>query len=155
MKLQYIAPILLLVVTGVLLYPRFFPAEPDGYRALRAAKAHAELTAHPEVRILDIRTPAEFADGHIKGAVNIDFYARTFEQELDRLDRNVTYFVYCRSGNRSSQALGLLKRLGFEHIWHLADGVVGWEKAGLPLVRQTGSLPGRWLPAGPKPRTVW
>lgn len=135
MKLKYFIPALILIAVGTLYYLNLTPPTPDSYRALSPAAAQSELAAHPEVRVLDIRTPAEFAEGHLKGAANIDFYARTFEAELERLDRETTYLVYCRTGNRSSQALTTLERLGFTRIWHLADGIVGWERAGLPLVR--------------------
>jgi rhodanese-related sulfurtransferase len=62
--------------------------------------------------ILDVRTPEEFADGHIEGAVNIDFRSATFAPELNKLDENKIYFVYCRTGNRSYDAVALMARFG-------------------------------------------
>jgi rhodanese-related sulfurtransferase len=91
--------------------------------------------------ILDLRTPAEFAEERIAGAVMIDFYAPTFRQELSRLDREKTYFVYCRTGNRSGQAMALFKQLAFQDVVHLATGIVGWKGAGLPTAR--GEAAGR------------
>src|SRR3990172_7032601 len=60
--------------------------------------------------VLDLRTPDEFASGHITGAVNIDFYATDFADQIGALDRGARYVVYCRSGNRSGEAMDLFRR---------------------------------------------
>ncbi len=85
--------------------------------------------------ILDIRTPAEFQAGHLAGALLIDFYSQTFAGQIDRLDRNRTYLVYCRSGNRSGRSLELFKKLKFQHIYNMATGIKGWRAQGLPSVK--------------------
>ena len=85
--------------------------------------------------ILDIRTPEEFRDGHIEGAVNVDFRSENFGKQIDRLDRNKTYFVYCRTGNRSYDALNLMGPIGFRSIVRLAGDINGWKSAGLPIVK--------------------
>jgi rhodanese-related sulfurtransferase len=63
--------------------------------------------------IIDVRTPAEFASGHLEGAVNIDVQSADFEARITELDPDGTYFVYCRSGNRSGQAIDRMTALGF------------------------------------------
>jgi len=85
--------------------------------------------------ILDIRTPEEFRDGHIEGAVNVDFRSENFGKEIDRFDKNKTYFVYCRTGNRSYDALNLMGPIGFRSIVRLAGDINGWKSAGLPIVK--------------------
>jgi rhodanese-related sulfurtransferase len=85
--------------------------------------------------ILDIRTPAEYEAGHIKNAVNIDFYSETFRKDLDKLDKSRTYLMHCRSGNRSSRALEIFKDLGYKNIYHLHRGIVSWQAEGYPLVQ--------------------
>lgn len=85
--------------------------------------------------ILDIRTPEEFKDGHIEGAVNVDFRSENFGKEIDRFDKNKTYFVYCRTGNRSHDALNLMGPLGFHSIVRLGGDITGWKSAGLPIVK--------------------
>lgn len=85
--------------------------------------------------ILDIRTPEEFRDGHIADAINVDFRSENFGREIDRLDRNRTYFVYCRTGNRSYDALNLMGPIGFRSIVRLAGDINGWKSAGLPIVK--------------------
>lgn len=86
-----------------------------------------------EVVILDIRTPDEFDAGHIEGSIMIDFYSPDFRAQLDTLDKEVEYLVYCRSGNRSSQAMPIFQDLGFTSVSELEGGVITWAEAGLPL----------------------
>lgn len=95
----------------------------------------AELAADSDVVVLDVRTPQEFAEGHIDGATMVDFEAPTFADEVGRLDPTANYLVYCRSGNRSGQAVAVMQQLGFEHIWDLDGGVISWTADGRPLVQ--------------------
>jgi rhodanese-related sulfurtransferase len=74
--------------------------------------------------ILDVRTEKEFLSGAIEGAINLDIYASNFSQELDKLDKNKTYLVYCRSGNRSKSALALMRQLGFGYVYELDLGII-------------------------------
>jgi rhodanese-related sulfurtransferase len=83
---------------------------------------------------LDVRTPGEFAEGHIEGAQLIDFQSGNFENEISSLDKNATYAVYCRSGNRSGQAVKVMHDAGFHNVYNLNGGVIDWANAGLPLV---------------------
>ncbi len=85
--------------------------------------------------IIDVRTPEEYADGHIEKAVNLDYYSETFRSELDKLDKSKTYLVYCRSGRRSAGALDMMKELGFDKVYNMAGGILEWEAAGLPVVK--------------------
>jgi rhodanese-related sulfurtransferase len=87
-----------------------------------------------DVKLLDVRTPEEFAAGHIAGAENIDFYAADFAGRLDALDQGERYVVYCRSGNRSGQATALMAGKGFGSVTDVDGGIVAWEAAGLPTV---------------------
>jgi rhodanese-related sulfurtransferase len=83
---------------------------------------------------LDVRTPGEFMGGYIDGAKNIDFQSGNFENEIAALDKNATYAVYCRSGNRSGQAVKVMHDAGFHNVYNLNGGVIDWANAGLPLV---------------------
>jgi phage shock protein E len=76
----------------------------------------------PNMTIIDIRTPQEYASGHIDGAINIDFYATDFTQQLEKLDKVAPYSIYCRSGSRSGKALGIMKDLGFHDVVDLQGG---------------------------------
>ena len=87
------------------------------------------MKKHPEMMVLDIRTPGEFNQRHIKGAVNIDFYSPEFVTRLNSLDKNEPILMHCRSGNRSAQSLVVFQKLGFKKIYHLNYGIVGgWPK---------------------------
>jgi len=87
-----------------------------------------------DVVILDVRTPGEFAEGYIEGAQNIDFQSGNFENEIAALDKNVTYAVYCRSGNRSGQAAKIMHDAGFHDLYNLDGGVIDWTSEGMLLV---------------------
>jgi rhodanese-related sulfurtransferase len=86
------------------------------------------------VVILDVRTPGEFAEGFIEGAQMIDFQSGNFATEIGTLDKDVTYAVYCRSGNRSGQAVKVMQDAGFLNLFNLEGGVIDWANQGMPLV---------------------
>jgi rhodanese-related sulfurtransferase len=77
--------------------------------------------------LLDVRTPAEFQSGSISKSVNIDFMASDFISKAEKLDKSKTYFVYCRSGNRSGQAVSILKKLGIK-AFNLSGGIGAWPR---------------------------
>lgn len=77
--------------------------------------------------LLDVRTPAEFQSGHIKGALNMDIMGFDFRNQIGALDQNKTYYIYCRSGNRSGQACSMMSDLGLKTI-NLAGGIGAWPR---------------------------
>ena len=91
--------------------------------------------ADPNFVILDIRTPQEFAAGRIDGAVNLDFHAPNFKESLKALDKNKTYMMYCRSGNRSGKALGMMEGQNFTDVYNMTGGIGAWAQKGLPVVK--------------------
>jgi rhodanese-related sulfurtransferase len=94
-----------------------------------------ERSGKADFVVLDVRTPGEFAGGRLPGAVNLDVQASDFEPRLGALDRGKTYLVYCRTGNRSAKAIQVMQRLGFRLVYHMSEGIVGWEKKGFPVSR--------------------
>jgi rhodanese-related sulfurtransferase len=98
-----------------------------------AGGAAAMMKENPGLVVLDVRTPEEFAEGHIAGAKNIDFKGSDFEARLGELDRSKPYLVHCRSGARSGQSMASFEKLGFENIIHLNTGFNGWQEAGQPV----------------------
>jgi rhodanese-related sulfurtransferase len=82
--------------------------------------------------LLDVRTPQEFAGGHLEGAANIA--VETLQANLDAIPRDQPIVLYCRSGNRSAQAASILDAAGFTNIYDLG-GIVAWQQAGLPVVQ--------------------
>ena len=106
-----------------------------GLRIVKATDAAAIIENPPaDLVILDVRTPEEFAEGHIEGAIMLDFYRDDFADELAKLDPDVPYVLYCRSGNRSGQTRSLMEGLGFVDVADVDGGIGGWLDAGLPLV---------------------
>ena len=95
----------------------------------------AEVIASPDVTIVDVRTPEEFAEGHIEGAVNIPVEYADFTDQVSQLDADGTYAVYCRSGNRSQTAVDQMSRVGINGIYELDSGTNGWAAAGQQLVQ--------------------
>lgn len=75
--------------------------------------------------LLDVRTPAEFMSGTIPGAKNLDIMSYDFHEAISKLDKSKTYFVFCRSGNRSAQACSMMSKLGFK-AYNLAGGIGAW-----------------------------
>ncbi len=94
---------------------------------LSGADFKAKFTETPNAVMLDVRTKAEVSSGVLKGAKNIDFFSSNFKTEAQKLDKNKTYFVYCRSGNRSSQACSVMEQLGYK-TFNLVGGIGAWPK---------------------------
>ncbi len=85
--------------------------------------------------ILDVRTPEEFLGEYIENAVNLDYYSDTFKNDLDKLDKNKTYLIYCRSGRRSENALNIMKELDFREVYNMSGGIIKWKSEGLPTTK--------------------
>ncbi|MEK6906575.1 MAG: rhodanese-like domain-containing protein [Nanoarchaeota archaeon] len=73
--------------------------------------------------IIDVRTAEEAHKCRFKNSINIDIFSKDFTKKLDKLDRNKTYLIHCRSGNRSREALKTMDKLGFKKIYHSSDGI--------------------------------
>jgi phage shock protein E len=99
------------------------------------AARFSEVVATSGTQVLDVRTPAEFAAGHLEGAVNIDVEDPSFASRIATLDDGATYAVYCRSGNRSQSAVAQMADAGIGSIYELQGGINEWAAAGLPIVQ--------------------
>lgn len=99
------------------------------------AKEAALLLATNRFTVLDIRTPREFAAGHIAGATNINYLSGDFADKLTQLDRSKSYLLHCAVGGRSTNALPKLTRLGFTNLIHLDGGFKAWQTAGNPVTK--------------------
>lgn len=83
--------------------------------------------------ILDVRTPGEFSEGYIAGAINKDYMNENFLNEIESLDKQKTYVVYCQGGGRQKNAADQLKSLGFENIYLLEGGFNAWQEQSKPI----------------------
>lgn len=100
------------------------------------AKEAARLVAKGEVAVIDVRTPGEFAAGHIAGATNINFQSSDFAAQLGKLDKGKAYLVHCASGGRSTRSLAQFSELGFQRVTHLDGGIKAWQAAGSPVEKK-------------------
>ena len=89
-----------------------------------------ELSQMDGVQLVDVRTPEEFKEGHIKGFQNIDFSSETFKEDLEKLDKTQPVIVYCKSGNRSGKSCKIMKEKGFVKIYDLEGGIEQWKYEG-------------------------
>ncbi|OGR94229.1 MAG: hypothetical protein A2016_05065 [Elusimicrobia bacterium GWF2_62_30] len=101
---------------------------------LEPAKA-LEFLEQQKPALIDIRTPDEYAQGRLKDAALMDFYAPDFAEKLGKLDKSANYLIYCRSGKRSGKALETMGQLGFTGAHDIAGGIIAWTAAGLPVVK--------------------
>lgn len=103
----------------------------EGTVVLVDAEASEQLIeSTQDLVVLDVRTPEEVAAGALPGAINIDLSSPDFTRQVAELDHDVPYFVYCRSGNRSAQAVKIMQDLGFTEIYELDGGILDWAEAG-------------------------
>ncbi|NHN24611.1 rhodanese-like domain-containing protein [Flavobacterium jejuense] len=86
-----------------------------------------------EVQLIDVRTPDEFASGHLANAVNININDTDFKAKMEALDKTKPVLVYCKSGGRSGRACGQLKEMGFTSITDLDGGITDWKAKGKPV----------------------
>ena len=86
----------------------------------------AEVIDNEQVQIIDVRTPAEFNEGHIPGAVNIDIDGKEFETKVAELDKSRPVAVYCRGGRRSKEAAEQMVGCGLE-VTELSEGILSWK----------------------------
>lgn len=110
------------------------PATTDVPFGLVDAVVAEQLATDPDIVIVDVRTPPEFAEGHLGRAIEIDFNADDFATRIDELDPAATYLVYCRSGSRSANATAMMRSVGIDRIYELDGGIVAWTEAGLDVV---------------------
>jgi len=104
-------------------------------RGVNAIEAAEILKQNPDIKILDVRTGFEFRRGHLEDAINLNYYSFSFKSNLGKLDKNTTWLVHCHSGVRSSKTIPLMEAAGFTNVIDVTDGMVGWKKAGLPVVK--------------------
>ena len=108
-------------------------AAPTSGAELGAADFAAALK-RPGTTIVDVRTPAEYAQGHLPGAVNVDVSSPDFAARIAALDPGAPYAVYCRSGSRSGVAVATMTEQGFTDAYHLGGGIGAWQSAGGEVV---------------------
>lgn len=100
---------------------------------ITAAQGVALMDADPSIVLIDVRTPEEYQQGHIEGAVNHDVESGAFADAIASLPTDGRYIVYCRSGNRSAAAMREMIDAGFTEVYDMG-GLAAWMAAGYPIV---------------------
>lgn len=111
--------------------------QPQIIKTITLEEAHAIIENNENndsVVIIDVRTPEEFNQEHIKNAANIDYYSDNFKEDLNKLDKSKIYVIHCRSGARSSKALEIMRELGFREVYNMG-GIIQWKENGLPTTK--------------------
>ncbi len=89
---------------------------------------------NPNFALVDVRTPEEYAEGHIENSSLVDYQSQTFISQMDGLDRGKTYLIYCRTGNRSAKTQDVMRQLGFREVYDMTGGIVQWMEEQFPTV---------------------
>ncbi|MDH4227105.1 MAG: rhodanese-like domain-containing protein [Deltaproteobacteria bacterium] len=97
------------------------------------AKAYELMKKNSSTVLLDVRTPAEFNEGHVENAVNVDYLASDFKDKVSKLDKTKTYLLVCRSGKRSKGAQEVMLSLGFKKVINVSGGMNAWRSNNVPL----------------------
>ena len=101
----------------------------------RAERITRENEHNNKFQIIDIRTPKEYKYGHLERSLLINYYDQDFTAQMEQLNRDKTYLIYCHSGGRTREAVKVVKQLGFKHVYFMPQGIVGWARAGFKIVR--------------------
>lgn len=110
------------------------------------------LTTHDSLQVVDVRTPEEFATGHLNNAINIDYNASNFEEQIKKLNKTKPVYIYCKAGGRSSEAVNIFTKNKFKEIYDLKGGIMSWERSALPItgiieptIKPTSQIPNKDL----------
>lgn len=100
--------------------------ETEHFKILDSAQ-YEQVTSENKVTVIDVRTPQEYQDGHIKNAQNINVQSADFKAKMENFDKDKPIYIYCRSGARSAKAGKILEDMGFKEIYDLKDGILSWK----------------------------
>ncbi len=137
MKPNPVFIIILVFIAISFYYFYMIPKFPESVKNHQPKEAYElmELRADdPGFIILDVRSIEEYEKEHIKGAIIIDKKKSSFRDEVDKMDRQREYIVYCRTGRRSNEAVWIMHEFGFKNIHHLDGGITNWKNEGLPTI---------------------
>lgn len=125
--------IALLIVTTAFSIFSCSSAQNTTYKAnLSPIEFSEKMKALPDAPVIDVRTPGEFAEGHLINALNFDWNGSSFDQQIAALDKSKPVLVYCRSGSRSAAAADHMRTAGFKEVYEMDGGFVNWRNANLP-----------------------
>ncbi len=127
-----LASLAAVVIVSITCFNFFCVAQQLVYTTISASDARAMIQSSSNLLVVDVRTPEEYAQGHLKGAVNITL--SDLPLRIGGLQQNRPILVYCRTGSRSAQANSILVKAGFTQVYNLEGGITAWINAGYPTV---------------------
>ncbi len=83
--------------------------------------------------LIDVRTPEEYKEGHIGGAILIDYKNANFSEKIKTLDKDKVYYIYCRSGHRSGNSRMIMNETGIKQVYDLQGGIMAWKAREYPV----------------------
>ncbi len=98
----------------------------EGFKSINSQDFENAINSSNNAVLLDVRTKEEHNNERIANSILIDIYKPDFQKQIDKLDRNKQYYVYCHSGSRSYSACQLMVKMGFDQIYNLQNGIIGW-----------------------------
>jgi rhodanese-related sulfurtransferase len=120
MKIKFLIPVLFMLLST------FTALEAQTKKEVNSKQASVLLQKVSKLIVLDVRTPDEFKEGHIIGAINIDIRQEDAFSKIDKLNRTAKYLVYCRTNHRSGMAVDHMMQSGFKNVYQMMDGFPGW-----------------------------
>jgi len=99
----------------------------DAYNYLKSNQDNGNVVA------LDLRTPGEYAEGHVSGSVHISYFADDFKKKLTALDRSKVYLLFCKAGRVAPKVIKKMKKLGFKEAHKISGGMKEWKARNLPI----------------------
>lgn len=115
------------VFSSVLLMVFIFNCNENTNSIRLSPQSFQDSISKPNTQIIDVRTAKEFSAGYIEGAINIDYFSKTFADSIRILNPNKPVFIYCRSGKRSAKSVSVFEKEGFNIIYELKGGFLNWE----------------------------
>jgi rhodanese-related sulfurtransferase len=106
----------------------------NGYTVV-SADTLQKLMKDEHFILVDVRTPEEYKEGHIPGAINIDYLNENFNNGLDTLNKDLVYGVYCHSGGRATNSAETMVKKGFKNVYNYEGSMREWKQLGLPVVK--------------------
>lgn len=106
------------------------------FELMDAANFSSKMNEKSDAPIVDVRTPGEYAEGHIEHSLNFDWNGANFEKQISDLDKSQPVFVYCLGGGRSAATVEKMQELGFKEVYELDGGMMAWRSAKMPETTQ-------------------
>ena len=108
---------------------------PDNNKIDISAEEFAKQKDQPNVIVLDVRTTREYQQGHLAEAVFMDMYQPGFREDILKLDKEKTYYIYCHSGGRSHSATKFMRQNGFKNVFNVDGGIISMSRAGIQFTK--------------------